>query len=41
VRLPGEIEMENLARHVRDGLEIDAALLRTLEGFAARPAARA
>jgi LDH2 family malate/lactate/ureidoglycolate dehydrogenase len=38
VRLPGEIEMENLARHRRDGIEIDAGLRATLEGFAARRA---
>ncbi len=38
VRLPGEIELENMARHRRDGIEIDPALLKTLEGFAARRA---
>ena len=38
VRLPGEIEMENLARHQRDGLEIDDSLRRTLESYAARRA---
>ncbi|MDQ3025192.1 MAG: Ldh family oxidoreductase [Pseudomonadota bacterium] len=38
VRLPGEIEMENLARHRREGIEIDAGLRATLEGFAARRA---
>jgi len=36
VRLPGEIEMENLARHRRDGIEIDPALAATLGAFAAR-----
>ncbi|MEO5676071.1 MAG: Ldh family oxidoreductase [Usitatibacter sp.] len=41
VRLPGEIEMEQLARHRRDGIEIDDALRQTLEGFASRLAARA
>ena len=35
VRLPGEIEMENLRRHRRDGIEIDAALRARLEAFAA------
>jgi ureidoglycolate dehydrogenase (NAD+) len=38
VRLPGEIEMENLARHRRDGIEIDPALLGVLQHFAARTA---
>ena len=41
VRLPGEIEMENLARHRREGIGIDPALRATLEGFAARPGSRA
>lgn len=36
VRLPGEIELENMARHRRDGIEIDPAVLRTFEGFAVR-----
>jgi len=36
VRLPGEIELENLARHRAAGIEIDPALRATLEGFAAR-----
>jgi ureidoglycolate dehydrogenase (NAD+) len=36
VKLPGEIEMANMARQRRDGIEIDAALLKTLEAFAAR-----
>ena len=35
VRLPGEIEMENLARHRREGIEIDPALVAKLEAFAA------
>ncbi|HET6265424.1 MAG TPA: Ldh family oxidoreductase [Usitatibacter sp.] len=34
--LPGEIEMGNLARHRRDGVEIDAAVRATLERLAAR-----
>jgi ureidoglycolate dehydrogenase (NAD+) len=38
VRLPGEIEMENLRRHRSAGLEIDPVLRATLEGFAARRA---
>ena len=38
VRLPGEIEMESLARHRRDGLDIEPALRATLEAFAARRA---
>ena len=38
VRLPGEIEMGNLARHRRDGIDIDPALRSTLEAFAARRA---
>ncbi len=38
VRLPGEIELENLARHRRQGIEIDAGLRGTLEAFAARRA---
>ena len=41
VRLPGEIEMEKLARHRRDGIEIDGALRQTLEGFASRLGPRA
>ena len=36
VRLPGEIEMGNLARHRREGVEIDAAVRATLERLAAR-----
>ena len=36
VRLPGEIEMENLARHRREGVEIDAGVRATLERLAAR-----
>ena len=36
VRLPGEIEMDNLARHRREGLTLDAALVARLEAFAAR-----
>jgi LDH2 family malate/lactate/ureidoglycolate dehydrogenase len=36
VRLPGEIEMENLARQRRDGIVLDAALVKALEGYAAR-----
>ena len=36
VRLPGEIEMGNLARHRRDGIDIDPALRSTLEAFASR-----
>jgi len=36
VRLPGEIEMEKLARHRRDGVAIDAAVRATLERLAAR-----
>ena len=35
VRLPGEIEMENFARHRRDGIEIDPAVLAKLEELAA------
>ncbi len=35
VRLPGEIEMENLRRHRRDGIELDPALVAKLESFAA------
>jgi ureidoglycolate dehydrogenase (NAD+) len=35
VRLPGEIEMENLRRHRRDGIELDSALRARLEAFAA------
>ena len=35
VRLPGEIEMENLARHRREGIDIDPALRAKLEAFAA------
>ena len=37
VRLPGEIEMENLARHRRDGIEIDRELVAKLESLASRP----
>jgi len=36
VKLPGEIELANLARHRRDGIEIDPALRATLEGYAQR-----
>jgi LDH2 family malate/lactate/ureidoglycolate dehydrogenase len=36
VKLPGEIELANLARHRRDGIEVDPALVKVLEGFAAR-----
>jgi LDH2 family malate/lactate/ureidoglycolate dehydrogenase len=35
VRLPGELEMENLVRNRRDGIEIDPALRAKLEAFAA------
>ena len=35
VRLPGEIELENLARHRREGIDIDPALRAKLEAFAA------
>ena len=37
VRLPGEIEMEKLARHRRDGIELDAEVKATLEALARRP----
>jgi len=36
VRLPGESEMQKLARHRREGIEIDAEVLATLQRFAAR-----
>jgi ureidoglycolate dehydrogenase (NAD+) len=36
VRLPGEIEMERLARQRREGIPVDDEVLRALEGFAAR-----
>ncbi len=36
VRLPGEIEMEKFARHHREGIVIDAAVLAVLEKYAAR-----
>lgn len=36
VRLPGEIEMEKLARHRREGIAIDPAVLAVLEKYAAR-----
>jgi LDH2 family malate/lactate/ureidoglycolate dehydrogenase len=35
VRLPGEIELENLRRHRRDGIEVDPALVARLEAVAA------
>ena len=34
VRLPGEIELERLERHRRDGVPVDAALLARLEAMA-------
>lgn len=41
VRLPGEIEMERFARHQRDGIEIDPAVVAVLQRYAARlPAPR-
>jgi LDH2 family malate/lactate/ureidoglycolate dehydrogenase len=41
VRLPGEIELAHLERQRREGIAIDAALVKTLEGYAARaPATR-
>jgi ureidoglycolate dehydrogenase (NAD+) len=36
VRLPGEIEMERLARHRREGIEIDREVLAKLETLASR-----
>ncbi len=36
VLLPGEIELDRLERHRRDGLALDPALVATLEAFAAR-----
>jgi LDH2 family malate/lactate/ureidoglycolate dehydrogenase len=36
VRLPGEAEVANLVRQRRDGIDIDAALIAKLEGYAAR-----
>jgi LDH2 family malate/lactate/ureidoglycolate dehydrogenase len=36
VLLPGEIEMGNLERQRRDGIAVDAALCKLLEGYAAR-----
>ena len=36
VRLPGESEMATLARHRRDGIEIDASVLEMLEAFASK-----
>ncbi|HET7731421.1 MAG TPA: Ldh family oxidoreductase [Usitatibacter sp.] len=38
VRLPGEIEAANLARHRRDGLRIEDSLVAKLEAYAARAA---
>lgn len=35
VRLPGEIELERLERHRRDGVAVDAALIARLEALAA------
>ena len=35
VKLPGEIEMENLGRHRRDGIEIDRDVIAALQRFAA------
>ena len=35
VRLPGEIELERLERHRRDGVPVDAALVARLEAMAA------
>ncbi|HUP97309.1 MAG TPA: Ldh family oxidoreductase [Usitatibacter sp.] len=36
VRLPGEIEMEKLARHRREGIEIDPEVRQKLEALASR-----
>ena len=36
VKLPGEIEMQKLARHRREGIEIDGEVLAMLERYAAR-----
>jgi ureidoglycolate dehydrogenase (NAD+) len=36
VRLPGEIELERLEKHRRDGIAVDAALLARLEAMATR-----
>jgi LDH2 family malate/lactate/ureidoglycolate dehydrogenase len=38
VLLPGEIELDRLERHRRDGIVLDPALVATLEAFAARSA---
>jgi LDH2 family malate/lactate/ureidoglycolate dehydrogenase len=35
VRLPGEIELERLERHRRDGVAMDARLIARLEALAA------
>ena len=40
VRLPGEAELASLARHRKEGIGIDPALVKTLEGVAARAAAQ-
>lgn len=40
VLVPGEIELDRLERHRREGIAIDRALLAKLESFAARAAAR-
>lgn len=37
VLVPGEIELDNLARHRRDGLALDPAVLALLEEHAAKP----